>query len=184
LPWVAAVLGLGLIAAACSASEAEPRAKSSPPAPSSPSVSTTRSPDAFDAAALETATPIKHVVFLIKENRTFDHLFGTFPGANGVSTGTAFGQPRTLTRGTDGRLPGDLPHGYTEALAAWNEGKMDGFLQGLDLAIQRRTGGSPLRHGGRGGGLDRHAVGGPVGPHDPDLRRRVRPDPEHLVPDL
>ena len=66
LAWVAFVLGLGLIAVAC----------------------------------------------------TFDHLLGTFPGANGVSTGMAFGQPRTLTRGTDGRLPGDLPHGYTEALAA------------------------------------------------------------------
>ena len=78
------------------------------PSPS-PSVSTTGSPDAFDATALETATPIKHVVFLIKENRTFDNLFGTFPGANGVSTGMAFGQPRTLTRGTDGRVPGDLP---------------------------------------------------------------------------
>ena len=82
-------------------------------------MSTTGSPDAFDATTLETATPIKHVVFLIKENRTFDHLFGTFTGANGVSTGMAFGQPRTLTRGTDGRVPGDLPHCYTCALAAW-----------------------------------------------------------------
>jgi phospholipase C len=130
LPWVAAVLGLGLIGAACSASEAEPRATSPPPASPSPSVSTTGSPDAFDATALETATPIKHVVFVIKENRTFDHLFGTFPGANGVSTGMAFGQPRTLTRGTDGRVPGDLPHCYTCALAAWDQGEMDGFLQG------------------------------------------------------
>ena len=130
LPWVAAVLGLGLIGAACSASEAEPDATSSPPATPSPSASTTGSPDAFDATALETATPIKHVVFLIKENRTFDHLFGTFSGANGVSTGMAFGQPRTLTRGTDGRVPGDLPHCYTCALAAWDQGEMDGFLQG------------------------------------------------------
>jgi phospholipase C len=34
-------------------------------------------------------------------------------------------------RGTDGRLPGDIPHCYTCALAAWNHGKMDGFAQGL-----------------------------------------------------
>ena len=117
LSWVASVLGLALIAAACTASGAEPRATSSPPASPSPSVSTAGSPDAFDATALETATPIKHVVFLIKENRSFDHLFGMFPDANGVSTGMAFGQPRTLTRGTDGRVPGDLPHCYTCALA-------------------------------------------------------------------
>ena len=130
LPWVATVLGLGLIAAACSTSAAEPRASSSRAPSPSPSVITTGSPDAFDAAALETATPIKHVVFLIKENRTFDNLFGTFPGANGVSTGMAFGQPRTLTRGTDGRLPGDLPHCYNDAIRSWNRGAMDGFLQG------------------------------------------------------
>src|SRR5690348_444423 len=27
--------------------------------------------------------PIKHIVFFIKENRTFDNYFGTYPGANG-----------------------------------------------------------------------------------------------------
>ena len=97
LPWVAAILGLGLIAAACSTSEAEPRPTTSPVPSPSPSVSSTGSPDVFDATALETSTPIKHVVFLIKENRTFDNLFGTFPGANGVSTGMAFGQPRART---------------------------------------------------------------------------------------
>jgi hypothetical protein len=42
----------------------------------------------------------------------------------------AFGQPRALTRGTEGRVPGDLPHCYSCALAAWNQGEMDGFLQG------------------------------------------------------
>jgi phospholipase C len=31
--------------------------------------------------------PIKHVVFLVKENRTFDVYFGKFPGANGATTG-------------------------------------------------------------------------------------------------
>ena len=27
---------------------------------------------------------IKHVVLLMSENRSFDHVFGAFPGANGV----------------------------------------------------------------------------------------------------
>src|SRR5690349_2601538 len=26
---------------------------------------------------------IKHIVFIVKENRSFDSMFGTFPGANG-----------------------------------------------------------------------------------------------------
>ena len=30
--------------------------------------------------------PIKHIVFFIKENRTFDNYFGTYPGANGATT--------------------------------------------------------------------------------------------------
>lgn len=32
------------------------------------------------------ASPIQHVVIIVKENHTFDNYFGTFPGANGVST--------------------------------------------------------------------------------------------------
>jgi phospholipase C len=129
--WLALALGFALVAAACVSSGASEDGDGLTPSSSpSPSVLTTGEPDAFDASALETATPIKHVVFLIKENRTFDHMFGTFPGANGVSVGMLNGQPRTLVRGTDGRTDGDIPHCYTCALAAWNEGKMDGFLQG------------------------------------------------------
>ena len=45
---------------------------------------TTGRPEAFDAAALGTEYPIKHVVFLIKENRTFDNLFGKHSIMSGV----------------------------------------------------------------------------------------------------
>src|SRR5215469_9332362 len=34
------------------------------------------------------AGPVKHIVFFIKENRTFDNYFGTYPGANGATTAT------------------------------------------------------------------------------------------------
>src|SRR5213594_3670146 len=27
---------------------------------------------------------IKHVIFIMQENRSFDHFFGTFPGADGI----------------------------------------------------------------------------------------------------
>src|SRR5436190_19599355 len=33
------------------------------------------------------ATPIKHIVFIVKENRSFDNYFGRFPGAHGATTG-------------------------------------------------------------------------------------------------
>ena len=132
LPVVAALVAFAALAAACTAAEGEPRGSESPQPSWSPSVITTGSPEGgFDATALETKFPIKHVVFLIKENRTYDHLFGTFPGGNGVTTAMDDGVERPLVRGTDGRLPGDIPHCYNCALAAWNEGKMDGFAQGL-----------------------------------------------------
>ncbi|HEY8117030.1 MAG TPA: alkaline phosphatase family protein [Actinomycetota bacterium] len=83
-------------------------------------------PAAVNADAVETATPIKHVVFVIKENRTFDNMFGLFPGANGVTVGMDRGEPRALTPAVD-RLDMDIRHCYDCALQAWNEGKMDGF---------------------------------------------------------
>jgi phospholipase C len=85
-----------------------------------------KAPAAVNADAFETATPIKHVVFVIKENRTFDNMFGMFPDANGVSVGLDQGEPRTLTAAVD-RLEMDIRHCYDCALQAWNEGEMDGF---------------------------------------------------------
>ena len=85
-----------------------------------------KAPAAVNADAFETATPIKHVVFVIKENRTFDNMFGLFPDANGVSVGLDQGEPRTLTPAVD-RLEMDIRHCYDCALQAWNGGKMDGF---------------------------------------------------------
>jgi phospholipase C len=83
----------------------------------------------LDVEPFRTRWPIKRVVFLIKENRTFDHLFGTFPGARGVTVGKDHGEPRPLVRGID-RLPGDIPHCYWCAIWAWNGGAMDDFDQG------------------------------------------------------
>jgi len=31
-----------------------------------------------------TRAPIDHIIVLFLENRTFDHLFGTYPGADGL----------------------------------------------------------------------------------------------------
>src|SRR5439155_22483769 len=45
---------------------------------------------------------IKHVVFIVKENRTFDTMFGTFPGADGARRGrTCRGRLVPLTQAAD-----------------------------------------------------------------------------------
>jgi len=85
-------------------------------------------PDRVDSGAFATRWPIKHVVFIVKENRTFDNMFGAFPGADGAASGLDRGRWRPLTRPPD-QLPTDIRHCYSCALAAWNGGKMDGFNQ-------------------------------------------------------
>ena len=112
-----AILALALLAAAC---------QDAPQAFETPDLLPPGRPDRTDASAFDTRWPIKHVVFIIKENRTTDHLFGRFPGVNGVTQGMDGDELRPLTRPPD-RLPDDIPHCYDCAIEAWNEGRMNGF---------------------------------------------------------
>jgi phospholipase C len=71
-------------------------------------------------------TPIEHVVIIIKENRTFDHMFGLYPGANGVSVGRiSTGQTIPLSRAVD-REP-NFVHSFAGAVKAVHGGLMDRF---------------------------------------------------------
>jgi phospholipase C len=120
-----------IVAVACGGGSApSPVPPSSPTAPS-PDGSPTSSPRAEEGAGRSgTLWPIEHVVFLVKENRTFDHMFGTFPGVDGVTVGRDDGRRRPLEGGTDGSIGGsDIPHCYPCSLEAWNHGEMDGFNQ-------------------------------------------------------
>jgi phospholipase C len=122
--------GAGLLAAACG---------------SSPTVShaTTTAPAGSDLGAIE------HVVFLMQENRSFDHYFGTYKGVRGFDdhpTGVlgAFSQPfpGNISRSPTGRqLPfhldvttglgectHDLTHSWLPQHQSRNNGAMDGFV--------------------------------------------------------
>ncbi|MBA2273208.1 MAG: hypothetical protein H0W21_04790, partial [Actinobacteria bacterium] len=74
-----------------------------------------------------TKAPIEHVVFLIKENRTFDNYFGRYPGADGASRGRiSTGESIELRVATD-VLTHDLGHEFLDGVRAINGGRMDGF---------------------------------------------------------
>jgi phospholipase C len=88
---------------------------------------------------------IQHVVIIMQENRSFDHYFGTFPGAegipmdaNGVPTvcnpdpkaGGACVKPYHLT--ADKNIGG--PHGSKSATTCIDGGKMDGFIANAEGA--------------------------------------------------
>jgi phospholipase C len=81
------------------------------------------------AAAQNPASPIQHIVFIMKENRTFDNFFGKFPGAMGATMGTiSTGQVITLGRSPD-RAPRALNHTWPTYMTVTDHGKMDKFDQ-------------------------------------------------------
>jgi phospholipase C len=70
---------------------------------------------------------IRHIVFIVKENRSFDTYFGTFPGADGATSGfISTGERIALGHARD-RMPRDLGHDWEDARRAMNDGKMDRF---------------------------------------------------------
>src|SRR5580700_2783993 len=92
---------------------------------------------------------IEHVVFLMQENRSFDHYYGTFPGVRGFNdhpeTDVAnFAQawPTNTSISPVGRMlpfhldtaktlaecTFDLSHAWTAQHQCWNHGKMDAFV--------------------------------------------------------
>lgn len=89
-----------------------------------------RSPTASaSVAAADTRWPIKRVIYVMMENRSFDNLFGRYPGANGATTGVKFGQEVPLAP-CPHWLPGDLPHDRAAHLNHVNGGTYDGFASG------------------------------------------------------
>src|SRR5512146_774583 len=76
---------------------------------------------------------INNVVVVIMQNRSFDHLFGTYPGANGITPeGAGFTQVDAAGKTVQPMLltnPGihDLPHSRQAFIRAWDNGKMDKY---------------------------------------------------------
>ena len=79
------------------------------------------------SSGLPDRVPIEHVVFVIKENRTFDHFFGRYPGADGATKGITFdGRSVPLGPAPD-VLDQHIAHGFFSGLYAVDGGRMDGF---------------------------------------------------------
>lgn len=74
-------------------------------------------------------SPIKHVVFIVKENRTFDDYFGLYPGADGTRIGKILvdGKTHTIPLQPAIDLHRDISHGFIPALMGIDGGRMDGF---------------------------------------------------------
>src|SRR5205814_2117362 len=85
---------------------------------------------------------IQHVVILVRQNRSFDHYFGTLRGVRGFADpGGLFGQPSgTLCGGTlypfrldtdpskNGECTNDITHSWGPQHRSWDGGAMDRFV--------------------------------------------------------
>jgi len=97
--------------------------------------------DPSNAPNTPNISQIQHVIYIIKENRSFDSYYGTFPGANGA-TSAKISTGQTIQMGHQGdQLPHDITgHGWWDAIIGEDGTKMDRF----DLVVSGSTNGDYL----------------------------------------
>ena len=139
---IALLAATAALAAACTTSDAAPPAKITATT-SSPTSTASVPGDVGDVSSyIDPAAGIEnidHFVFIVQENRSFDHYFGTFPGADGIPTDADGGfnvcAPDPDVGGAC-RVPYhdtgfyDLggPHNQAASEMDVNGGRMDGFV--------------------------------------------------------
>jgi phospholipase C len=111
--------------------------------PSTPSESSDPSPEPLadpEAGIMN----LDHLIFIVQENRSFDHYFGTYPGADGIPMGRD-GKPKVCVidpmlhrcarpRHTSELVQDGGPHNHRASQISVNGGNMNGFL----LSLYRR----------------------------------------------
>jgi phospholipase C len=101
------------------------------------------------SAAASTTPPIQHLVVIVEQNSTYDHVFGDLPLSKNLPTGrrptqTQVDATSNLRMGPSSQLtpidfnvaPGEslLSNGATAAETAFDGGAMDGFVEAQDKA--------------------------------------------------
>jgi phospholipase C len=90
--------------------------------------------------------PVDTFVVLMMENRSFDHYFGSFPGADGRNAGLSYPDDQGNLQPThylgsgpggandfQGCSFGDPDHSWTGGRTQYNNGRLDGFVKASDL---------------------------------------------------
>jgi phospholipase C len=160
--YYAAIAAAAVTAAGAAVGVTVTGANAAPNTVSSVPVPATSTPSSWVFSS-PTATPIKHVVVLFDENESFDHYFGTYPYAANTDGSTFHAKPGTPTvnglytkitsSGPTGPLLTSNPnaynpqrlthsealtcdqnHGYTPEQEAFDNDKMDMFVQDTESA--------------------------------------------------
>src|SRR6185312_11607655 len=79
---------------------------------------------------------IEHVIVVMMENRSFDHMLGWLPGADGKQAGLSYTDRNGAAHSTFALAPDfqgcsyqDPDHSYDGARVEWNNGACDGWLR-------------------------------------------------------
>ena len=82
---------------------------------------------------------LDHLIFIVQENRSFDHYFGTFPGADGIPStpraippsahGIRCSTPACLRIERSELVNAGGPHNHEASVVSVNDGAMDGFIE-------------------------------------------------------
>ncbi|HEX6502544.1 MAG TPA: alkaline phosphatase family protein [Terriglobales bacterium] len=88
--------------------------------------------------------PIKHIVFIFKENRTFDNYFGTFPGANGATSGPISNGTTVPLGHTPDKTPYIIGHTWIDAHTAMNLQGQNYLMNQFDLVFNGNVNGYML----------------------------------------
>lgn len=141
-------LSFALLALACTGGETAngvPRASptgtdgtTGSPMPTAPGPSAAPSPPEQPAQLVQAKDHLEHLIFIVQENRSFDHYFGTFPGAEGFPMRD--GRPDVCVPDpildrcvppyhTDSQLQEGGPHAQAHSRSDVNRGRMNGFIR-------------------------------------------------------
>ena len=149
-----------LIAAACTAASGEtggtpapsPASEASRAEVASAGMTSPASPGPQPTQLQQARNHIKHLVFIVQENRSFDHYFGTFPGADGFPMRN--GRPNVCIPDpiaghcvrpyhSTSQLQQGGPHDEAASKADVNGGRMNGFvrtvIEGHEYCADHRT---------------------------------------------
>jgi phospholipase C len=107
------------------------------PSPAIPSAEVYPPPSEEQLAGL---SKIKHIVMIVMENRSFDHYFGVYPGAEGIEMQADGKTPVVCVKNPSGGpcirpyhdkgfVDAGGPHHANDAIVNVNRGKMNGFVK-------------------------------------------------------
>jgi phospholipase C len=87
---------------------------------------------------------IKHIIVIMQENRSFDHYFATFPGAEGIPRGVCLPDPhnggcqKPYVNHLDSN--GNDPHNQEDFIGDMNAGELTGFVSVAEDRLCKNTG--------------------------------------------